>query len=124
MDADCKRETFWRGIDSFNRQQFFDCHEILEEIWLEEPPKEKLFYQGIIQVAAAFHHVHNRNLRGARSLMEAGAAKLCRYPAHHYGIDVAAFLTALAPWLEALRRRQAPVQLALPTIRPAGDARD
>ena len=56
--------------------------------------------------------------------MEAGAAKLRRYSAHHCGIDVAAFLTALAPWLEALRRRQAPDQLALPTIRPAGDSRD
>ncbi len=124
MDADHKRETFWRGIERFNRQEFFECHEVLEEIWLEEPPEEKPFYQGIIQIAAAFHHVHNRNLRGARSLMEAGAAKLRRYPAHHYGIDVATFLTALAPWLEALRRRQAPDQLALPTIRPAGVARD
>ena len=124
MDRGRKREVFWRGIDCFNRRQFFECHEVLEEIWLEEPPEEKPFYQGIIQVAAAFHHVRNRNLRGARSLMEAGAAKLHCYPAYHYGIDVAAFLTALAPWLETLRRRQAPDQLALPTIRPAGVARD
>ncbi len=120
MDTDRKRETFWRGIERFNRQEFIECHEVLEEIWLEEPPEEKPFYQGIIQIAAAFHHVHNRNLRGARSLMVAGAAKLRRYSAHPCGIDVAAFLTALAPWLEALRRRQAPAQLALPTIRPAG----
>ena len=124
MDTDRKRETFWRGIERFNRQEFFECHEVLEEIWLEEPPEEKPFYQGIIQIAAAFHHVRNRNLRGARSLMEAGAAKLRRYPAHHYGIDVAAFLTALAPWLDTFRRRQAPDQLALPTIRPAGVACD
>ncbi len=124
MDADHKRETFWRGIERFNRQEFFECHEILEEIWLEESPEEKPFYQGIIQVAAAFHHVHNRNLRGARSWMEAGAAKLRRYPAHHCGIDLAALLAALAPWLEVLRRRQAPDQLALPTLRPTDVARD
>ncbi len=124
MDADHKRGTFWRGIERFNRQEFFECHEVLEEIWLEESPEEKPFCQGIIQVAAAFHHVHNRNLRGALSLMEAGAAKLRHYPAHHCGIDVATFLTALAPWLDTLRRKKAPDQLALPTIRPPGDVRD
>ena len=113
---------FLKGIEEFNQGLFYECHETLEEVWLEEHGPERELYQGIIQVAAAFHHVHNRNLRGARSLMEAGAAKLRRYPAHHYGIDVAAFLTALAPWLKTLRQRQAPDQLALPTIRPADSA--
>ena len=116
MDAERKREAFWRGIDCFNRRQFFTCHEVLEEIWLEEPLAEKPFYQGLIQVAAAFHHFQNGNLYGTQSLMRAGVEKLRGYPPDYHGIDVGGLLWALGPWLERLARREALDQLPLPTI--------
>lgn len=122
MDRERKRETFWRGIECFNRRQFFTCHELLEEIWLEEPPEEKPYYQGIIQVAAGFHHYLNHNLRGTASLVRAGAEKLRRFPPGYHGIDVAGLLAALAPWLERLERGEALDCLALPTIQPARPA--
>ena len=43
---------FIKGIDEFNRQLFFECHETLEELWLEERGEDRKFYQGIIQIAA------------------------------------------------------------------------
>ncbi len=116
MEAKKKHQTFRRGIDCFNRRQFFECHEVLEEIWLEEPAREKPYYQGIIQVAAAFHHYQKGNLRGASSLMRAGAEKLRRYPPGHRGLDVAGLLAQLAPWLDRLGRRQATDNLPLPVI--------
>lgn len=119
MDAERKHAAFWRGIDCFNRRQFFTCHEVLEEIWLEEPPDEKLFHQGLIQVAAAFHHFQNGNLYGTQSLMRAGVDKLRRYPSDYHGIDVAALLAALAPWLDRLARQQSLNELPLPAIEPA-----
>ena len=45
---------FLKGIDEFNQQFFFECHETLEEIWLEEHGEERKFYQGIIQIAAGY----------------------------------------------------------------------
>ena len=117
MDAECKRAAFWRGIDCFNRRQFFTCHEVLEEIWLEEPPEEKPFYQGLIQVAAAFHHFQQRNRKGMHSLLEAGAEKLRLYPPDYQGLDVAGLLRALEPWLERLARREGLNTLPLPTIK-------
>ena len=118
MDAERKQETFWRGIDCFNRRRFFTCHELLEEIWLEEPEEEKPFSQGLIQVAAGFHHFFEKqNLRGARSLLQAGAEKLRRYPPTYRGIDVAGLLAALTPWLECLEHQQTADELPLPTIR-------
>lgn len=118
MDTERKRETFWRGIDCFNRRQFFTCHELLEEIWLEEPEEEKTFYQGLIQVAAAFHQLfEKRNPRGALSLMRRGVKKLERYPPTYHGINLAGLLAALAPWLESLARQQPTDELPLPTIR-------
>lgn len=122
MDRERKRETFRRGIDCFNRRQFFTCHEVLEEIWLEETPEEKPYYQGLIQVAAAFHHFHNGNLNGTHSLMRRGAEKLRGYPADHHNIDLAGLLAQLDPWLLRLHNRQPLDTLPLPTIQPAGRA--
>ncbi|MFQ5925839.1 MAG: DUF309 domain-containing protein [Terriglobia bacterium] len=119
VDAERKRETFARGIACFNRRQFFECHEVLEEIWLAEVPEEKPFYQGLIQVAAAFHHYQKGNLAGARSLLRQGLAKLATCPADSHGIDLAGLRSALAGWLEPLDRAERPEGLALPQIGPA-----
>lgn len=119
MDPAHKKETFQRGIDSFNRGEFFTCHEVLEEIWLEEPEEEKPYYQGLIQVAAAFHHWQTGNLRGARALLRRGMAKLHRYPPDAHGIDLAGLLAALAPWPDRLQRGQVADEPPLPTIRAA-----
>ena len=44
-----------KGIEEFNQQLFFECHETLEEIWLEEHGEDRRFYQGIIQIAAGYY---------------------------------------------------------------------
>ncbi|MFQ5816700.1 MAG: DUF309 domain-containing protein [Terriglobia bacterium] len=119
MDAERKRETFERGITCFNRRQFFECHETLEEIWLAEVPEEKPFYQGLIQVAAGFHHYQNGNRAGARSLIRQGLAKLAAYPPDSHGIDLASLRSALAGWRERLDHGEHPENLAFPNIGPA-----
>ncbi|MGH9862752.1 MAG: DUF309 domain-containing protein [Candidatus Acidiferrales bacterium] len=117
MEAVRKTEIFWRGIECFNRRQFFTCHELLEEIWLEESAEEKTYYQGLIQVAAAFHHFLNGNLVGAESLLRAGVEKLRHHTSTNTDIDVAGLLAALQPWLERLARGQTLDGLPLPTLR-------
>ncbi|MFQ5723847.1 MAG: DUF309 domain-containing protein [Terriglobia bacterium] len=120
MDAGKKNETFWRGVDCFNRREFFECHEVLEEIWLEESEPDKPFYQGLIQVAAGFHQlVAKNNPRGAASLLERGKEKLEGYPASYHGIDLARLRAELSPWLERLTRGQPTDQLPRPRIHPA-----
>ena len=46
---------FLKGIEEFNQGLFFECHETLEEIWLEEHGEDRAFYQGIIQIAATLY---------------------------------------------------------------------
>ena len=116
MDSERKRELFTRGLECFNRGEFFTCHELLEEIWLEEPEEEKPFYQGLIQVAAAFHHHQRGNLTGLGSLLRAGVEKLRRYPPTYHGVDLTTLLAGLTPWLDALERRQPTDHLRVPTI--------
>jgi len=119
MDAAQKREKFRRGLDCFNQRKFFECHEVLEEIWLEETEEEKPFYQGIIQVAAAFHHYLNSNLTGTLSLLRQGAEKLRRCPPDSNGLDLGGFLATLNPWLDHLASSLPTDHLPLPAIRSA-----
>ena len=116
MEPVRKRELFHRGIELFNRGEFFICHEVLEEIWLDEPESEKPFYQGIIQVAAAFHHFQRGNRAGLDSLLRAGVEKLRRYPPDYHGLDLAALLVQLQPWFECLANDQPLEALSLPKI--------
>ena len=61
MNSREKDEKFQRGILHFNAQEFFEAHEVWEEVWLVEAEPEKTFLQGIIQIAAAFHHYLREN---------------------------------------------------------------
>src|SRR5258706_348843 len=36
---------FLKGIEEFNQQLFFECHETLEELWLEERGEDRKFYR-------------------------------------------------------------------------------
>lgn len=81
----------------FNQGQFFDCHEALEEVWLEASGDQKKFLQGLIQVAVAFHHLRQKNSRGARRLLAAGVEKLSSLGGEQHAVDVAALLEALQP---------------------------
>ena len=68
---------FLNAIEEFNHQQFFECHETLEDLWRPlSPSVEKTFYQGIIQIAVGLHHLQHGNLTGARNLLSAGLEKL------------------------------------------------
>ena len=92
-----QRKRFQEGIALFNRGQFFDCHEVLEELWLEFSGERKKFLQGLIQVAVALHHLRNGNRVGAERLLDAAVEKLAGDSPERELLDVAALLTALAP---------------------------
>jgi len=77
-----------QGVDEFNRGEFFECHETLELLWKSERAPVRELYQGIIQIAAGFHHVGHGNHRGAVTLLERGLARLRPLPAECQGVAV------------------------------------
>jgi predicted metal-dependent hydrolase len=85
-------EKYLEGIRLFNEEEFFECHEVLEDLWQETLGKEKKFYQGLIQAAVALFHFGNENLGGARKLYEAMREKLDPYRPVFQGLDVDRFL--------------------------------
>jgi uncharacterized protein len=95
-------DGFLRGITLFNHAEFFEAHEVLEDVWRAAPGEQKKFLQGLIQVAVAFHHHSTGNRVGARSLLHRGMRNLDGYPDNFGGIQLAVFLKALVPSRHAL----------------------
>jgi len=91
-------EKFRRGVADFNAKRFFEAHEVWEELWLAAAEPEKTFLQGLIQVAAAFHHHGRGNARGRHSLLTAGIAKLAECPDDFRGIAVAKLRDEVEAW--------------------------
>jgi len=65
-----------QAIGEFNRGDWFNCHETLEDLWAGEEGEIRNFYQGVLQVAVALYHWRGGNFKGAVSLMESGAKYL------------------------------------------------
>lgn len=78
---------FLRGIEHFNSLEFWEAHEEWEEIWLHASSEVHQFLQGLIQIAAAYHHVKRGTLRGAVRLFDAALARLEAFPPQYCGVD-------------------------------------
>jgi uncharacterized protein len=86
---------YLKGIEYFNACEFFEAHEVWEEVWQEYQGPSRKFYQGLIQVAVCLHHFGNGNIRGARKLYNSSRAYLQPYQPRHIGLDVTKLLADL-----------------------------
>ena len=68
-----------QGIELFNRQAFFECHEVLEDLWRPTRGPRRLFLQGVIHVAVGFYHHQQANPDGAERQLRKGLKKLAGY---------------------------------------------
>jgi uncharacterized protein len=80
------------GIAYFNECDFFEAHEVWEELWTDYQGPSRKFYQGLIQAAVGLHHFGNGNIRGARKLYYSTRKYLEPYLPVHEGLDLAKFL--------------------------------
>lgn len=79
--------AFRRGVDHFNALEFWEAHEAWEGLWLAAESDVEQFLQGLIQVAAAYHHLKRGTFRGGVRLFDSGLARLAKFPALMCGID-------------------------------------
>jgi predicted metal-dependent hydrolase len=83
---------------------YFECHEILEEHWKENPQSPfNRTWVGLIQVAVALYHERRGNLPGARKMGASALNILAAEPLDKLGIGKAAFLSMLQERLELLQ---------------------
>ena len=116
MDSHKRDLLYQKGLEAFNSGHFYDAHEHWEEVWLETPNPEKMFLQGLIQVAAAYHHFSRQNLPGTRNLLREGLLKLDRFPEVHGELEIEALRKAVRGWLAALKTGEIPKSEKIPRI--------
>jgi uncharacterized protein len=105
MENDCRDKPplkLLEGIEQFNRGEYYDCHETLEEIWRDEQGKIRDLYKGILQIGVAIYHAKRSNLRGAMRLISSGMELLSPFAPQCMGIDVACLLQSAGQFREEL----------------------
>jgi predicted metal-dependent hydrolase len=116
---EAKSELYRRGIEHWNAEEFFECHEVLEELWLHAGDERK-FYQGLIQAAAGFYKVQLESQGRGVSLLETAIEKLSLYPERYLGVDVRRLIRELRNRLEplegSLSRREPMPDIDFPRI--------
>ena len=92
------------GIELFNAGEYYDSHDVWEELWTDYRGPDRQFYQGLIQTAVALYHLSRGNLRGARRMYYSSRSYLAPYAAAHLGIDLGRLLkdmeNCFRPYLE------------------------
>ena len=91
------------GIALFNAGEYFECHEVLEDIWRAESDSVRALYQGILQIGVAYYHLHRGNWRGAVKLLDGGIDKVSRFLPGCMGVDTLALVQAARACLALLR---------------------
>jgi predicted metal-dependent hydrolase len=92
-------------FECFNRQLFYESHDVLEELWLaQRQGPNHGFYKALIQLAGAFVHLQKDRLRPAAALFKLARSYLQNYPSQHEGLDVTAVRALIEEWLDKLER--------------------
>lgn len=82
---------YLEGIRLFNSEEFFDCHDALEELWSDCRGEERKFIQGLIQASIALFHFGNENFGGAKKLYNSATALLSQYGDVYMSLDLKGF---------------------------------
>ena len=75
------------GIAHFNRGEYFEAHEVWEDLWHETTGPDRRYIQGLIQAAVAVYHAGNGNARGARRLFHSGRRYMAGFGPVHFGLE-------------------------------------
>jgi hypothetical protein len=99
LDPVFERRLFDRAVALWNAGSFHAAHEDWETLWNEAEGARRLWLQGLIQLAAAFHHFEvTGSASGFSKLMRSGSEKCAPYGGDTLGIDFARLWSDLGPW--------------------------
>ncbi|MNW29777.1 hypothetical protein D3C74_66380 [compost metagenome] len=90
----------------FNRDHdYFECHEVMEELWLKQDRDPVL--KGLLQVAVGLFHFRNGNIRGGLMMLQSAREKLQKASPEitaGLGIDLIRLLSDVQSYIAQLER--------------------
>jgi hypothetical protein len=105
--GDVSKHPYYRAyFVCWNEQRYYEAHDVLEQLWLNNDTDDDHFFKGLIQAAGAFVHLqknfehpshakHSRRLRPAVRLFELAEKNLSAFAPRHHALDVAALIDLL-----------------------------
>jgi predicted metal-dependent hydrolase len=97
----------------WNGQNYYDAHDVVEQIWLNKDSNDDAFFKGLIQAAGAFVHLkknfehpshakHGRRLQPAVRLFRLAEKNLSTFGPRYHGLDVAALCQLLHSYADQI----------------------
>ncbi len=112
---------WWRGMRDgaacFDAGNYWDAHEHWEREWKAHPELHRHYVKGLIQFAAACHHVQRGKLTAARRLLELGPAHLLANRPLSWPFDTGHLLAVAAAMVRTLDLGRRPKLPALHLVR-------
>jgi predicted metal-dependent hydrolase len=99
LGAEGHHPCYLAYFDCFNRQEYYEAHDVLEHLWLRQKDGNYAFFKGLIQFAGAFVHLQKqrarpehpkdgRRLHPAVRLFALAEKNLAPYGPRHLGLDL------------------------------------
>lgn len=79
-------DLYYKFFEQFNQGEYYACHDLLEELWMED--RANKFLKGLLQMSVALYHYRNGNCKGARRLFRSSRNYLLPYGPRHWDVDV------------------------------------
>lgn len=109
------------GVRLFNAGEFFDAHEVWEDLWADCPAADRRFVQALIQAAVAVYHFSRTNFAGATRLFGSGRRYMDPYRPRYMGLDIDRFWDTMAAHLAPALTGGAGGPRPTIELAPAGD---
>ena len=93
--ADTPDPRFLEGAALFDADDYFEAHEVWEDLWRECGQADRRFYQALIQAAVALYHHARGNATGAARLCASGKRYMQPFATAFAGVTVAEFWRAM-----------------------------
>lgn len=97
-------KDFEEGVALFNRGAFWESHEAWECVWNRHSQPSRVFFQAMIQVAAAYHQLGRGIHHGVLKHFRNASTKLDPFPSVFLGVDLRPIKEALAAGIDAVVR--------------------
>ncbi len=106
---------FKKGLELFNEGEYYECHEVIENLWLETPSEDphRDLYKGVIQAAAAIYQFDRGILTGAIGLFQTSIQYLEPYSPKSLGLDVQQLIEGMKACFNPLERWDRKKEVAL-----------
>ena len=106
VDTKKFKDTFYKALDLFNNQKWYEAHDAFEDIWNTLDGDERQIIQGILQVSVSQFHLSKGNLNGATILMGEGLGRIKNRINIDLGIDLESFCECLEELLKKLQYKE------------------